>query len=454
MYLCLFLSLNLKAQNWAQLDTGIHSNITVHYPWGLMADNANNNLFAFGSEYPSSIIPNGYAGVTVWNNTIRKWQQWYPNIPWGSYGYEVVQYNNKILFFYPFFENNDSNKPRICILRFSNSTDLDTLKILSNQDWLPNRDCIYNGKMILNNINWAAPYKSSIATFDGDSIIPIGDSLISDIRNTCVFNNDLYGCGTSVNGRQSVVKKTQTGWVSIFEIYGSMSTLNGLIVFNNRLYAYGGFSETDNINNFGNCIVAYDGNSWDKLGGGVTSLFGASNEQIFDATVCNSKLYVCGKYTHAESMPVNSLLTWDDYKWCSLGAVSDSIGVIQRIECLKDTIFAFAGFNKYYGNDLGMIAKLNAMNYSDTCTIPLGVVQFDSENILKIYPNPTNSIINIVDEQNQFQNANIEIKNYLGQVVFSSPFSSQIDLSSLSTGMYFLTLQDKEKKKIVKIIKE
>lgn len=73
----------------------------------------------------------------------------------------------------------------------------------------------------------------------------------------------------------------------------------------------------------------------------------------------------------------------------------------------------------------------------------------DSYNI-SIYPNPTNSILRIVDEQNELVNANIEIKNTLGQVVSSIPFQSQIDISHLSSGIYFLSIRNK----MVKIIKQ
>jgi hypothetical protein len=76
------------------------------------------------------------------------------------------------------------------------------------------------------------------------------------------------------------------------------------------------------------------------------------------------------------------------------------------------------------------------------------------ENNFKIYPNPTNSILNIIDSKKQLQNSTIEIKNYLGQVVFSSPFNTQFNLSNLSVGLYFLTIQDKSNNKTVKIIKE
>jgi hypothetical protein len=77
-----------------------------------------------------------------------------------------------------------------------------------------------------------------------------------------------------------------------------------------------------------------------------------------------------------------------------------------------------------------------------------------NNNSISIYPNPTNSILNIIDKQNQFQNATIEIKNYLGQVVLSSPFTSQINLQNFSAGMYFLTILNNSNKKTVKILKQ
>jgi hypothetical protein len=76
------------------------------------------------------------------------------------------------------------------------------------------------------------------------------------------------------------------------------------------------------------------------------------------------------------------------------------------------------------------------------------------ENHIPIYPNPTTSFLNIVDKDNQLQNETIQIKNYLGQVVFCSPFANQINLQNLSAGMYFLTIQDKSSSKTVKFIKQ
>lgn len=76
-----------------------------------------------------------------------------------------------------------------------------------------------------------------------------------------------------------------------------------------------------------------------------------------------------------------------------------------------------------------------------------------NENI-EIYPNPTNSVLKIIDKKNQFKNSIIEIENNIGQVVFTSSFSEKINISHLSTGMYFLTVYDKEISVLTKIIKQ
>ncbi|MES2763069.1 MAG: T9SS type A sorting domain-containing protein [Bacteroidota bacterium] len=85
----------------------------------------------------------------------------------------------------------------------------------------------------------------------------------------------------------------------------------------------------------------------------------------------------------------------------------------------------------------------------------VGINELNTDNIdIQIYPNPANSTLNIIDENNQLQNATIEIKNPLGQTIFNVAFSNQIDISVLAPGIYFLTVQDKEKKRTVKVVKE
>jgi len=68
-----------------------------------------------------------------------------------------------------------------------------------------------------------------------------------------------------------------------------------------------------------------------------------------------------------------------------------------------------------------------------------------------IYPNPSDGIINI---QSTFNFENLEVINQIGQNVFKSDYQNSIDLSHLSSGMYFIRLSGQDTSKIQKIILE
>ncbi len=83
---------------------------------------------------------------------------------------------------------------------------------------------------------------------------------------------------------------------------------------------------------------------------------------------------------------------------------------------------------------------------------PLSIYENKFYNI-KLFPNPTNSILTLVDKQNQLQTATISIANTLGEIVLSQTFASEIDLSNLANGMYYLTVQNGNDKKTIKVVK-
>lgn len=103
------------------------------------------------------------------------------------------------------------------------------------------------------------------------------------------------------------------------------------------------------------------------------------------------------------------------------------------------------------GNDV-------AYYYIDDITLidqsTVGINELDKGNSFDIYPNPTNSILNIKSNNQQLQNATIEIKNTLGQVIYFDVYAHQINISNLPSGIYFLTINNKEDKRTIKFIKD
>jgi len=79
--------------------------------------------------------------------------------------------------------------------------------------------------------------------------------------------------------------------------------------------------------------------------------------------------------------------------------------------------------------------------YHETIAINICTDILEFENGISIYPNPASSSITIVNAEN----ANVEIMNALGQVVYASENISSahsIDISNLTNGTYFVKIND------------
>ena len=71
-----------------------------------------------------------------------------------------------------------------------------------------------------------------------------------------------------------------------------------------------------------------------------------------------------------------------------------------------------------------------------------------------IYPNPASNILNL-DAATPI--SNVEIINVLGQVLLSKTSNtsiSQIDVSSLATGNYFISVTSENNKKVLQFLKK
>ena len=69
---------------------------------------------------------------------------------------------------------------------------------------------------------------------------------------------------------------------------------------------------------------------------------------------------------------------------------------------------------------------------------PLSVNESEAQKVT-VYPNPTDGILNIISAS---EIANVDIYNHLGQLVLSATETVRIDISSLSPGVYVMTMKD------------
>jgi hypothetical protein len=95
--------------------------------------------------------------------------------------------------------------------------------------------------------------------------------------------------------------------------------------------------------------------------------------------------------------------------------------------------------------DLNKIDSVKFALYRNRFAILTKILNEQELNNFNIYPLPANDIINI-KSQNEFEKVKIEIKNILGESVYSENYqftnNIQINISFLKTGIYFIKVND------------
>lgn len=91
-------------------------------------------------------------------------------------------------------------------------------------------------------------------------------------------------------------------------------------------------------------------------------------------------------------------------------------------------------------------------NTVSTAVRALGVGSFNNTKLFTVYPNPTSGAINIVVANNEPITA-VTINNLLGQTVMRFENTSTLDISAVTKGTYFVTVETDKGKETQKLIK-
>ena len=96
--------------------------------------------------------------------------------------------------------------------------------------------------------------------------------------------------------------------------------------------------------------------------------------------------------------------------------------------------------------------QLSINSTSLTCNYTTSIYENrSSENPLVVIPNPAKDYVEIRTNEKIIT---FEVIDILGNVILTAPFSNQIDISSLASGLFFITVESKSYKKTIKFIKE
>ncbi len=104
----------------------------------------------------------------------------------------------------------------------------------------------------------------------------------------------------------------------------------------------------------------------------------------------------------------------------------------------------------------------NTNGCSDTvsyyASVVTGLNNISPDNYMSIYPNPTNGNVQIVFNMPQADDYNFNVTDVLGQVVYSGKmhidagYSTTLNMSDYSKGVYFFTIENKSIKSVKKVV--
>jgi hypothetical protein len=448
-----------ESQNWVSVSGGIFDDAVE----ALMYDSVHNELLISGKFIEH--VGNKYIrGICRWNGT--RWDSLAGGInthdtstptPFGVVA-SCIPYQGKLLVSGRFQSIGGVKTNALALWDGSRWDTLPKQAFPSNSNHTISGLFKYNSLIYLHGIfdTISGQKCSGIATWDGVNFNPIilPVSWVGDIPEMVLYKNELYIVGQIYNPGdfssplRHIMRFDGVSWNSVGGgIKGFGYTGAGtMAIYNNELFVAGHFSKSDG--NSGDNIMKWDGTQWYDVGFGDTP---SSFIAVRKLLVNNNKLWAFGIFEEAAGTFASKAAVFDGSKWCGLNdTLSNNIS---SVAILNDTIYIGGGYRSVNSQPLTYVAKLKYPNLYNQC-VNVGLNEISVSDNIKISPNPTTSILNIVNEHNQLQNSIIEIKNYLGQIVFTTPFTSQINLSNLSVGMYFLSIQDKINSKTVKFIKQ
>ena len=94
----------------------------------------------------------------------------------------------------------------------------------------------------------------------------------------------------------------------------------------------------------------------------------------------------------------------------------------------------------------------NFFNTHTLCNTTLGIDEHTNQLQMKIYPNPTSTFLYL--QVLNADNYTLDIRNYLGQLILKASNQNQIDISQLTNGIYFITIQQGQRTTTTKFIKQ
>jgi len=279
-------------------------------------------------------------------------------------------------------------------------------------------------------------------------------------------NHTLWGWGLNKAGSLAIgipdigpiiTVPTQTGNNSAdwLKISAGICCSTKMIKTDGSLWAMGGIGNLGNVGNGGTANV----NTPTLIGTG-TDWNSVSTSNHTAATKNNGSLWIWGSNFGGQLGDgtfinrTNPFQIGTDKTWLSV-----KTGTFHTVALSSDNTLYAWGWNNYGQLGDGTFVEKNVITQiGNSC--PLITTEFNLNESLQVYPNPTSSTSIIRYHLLENAKVTIVITNNLGQIVFQKIKPSalgenleSIDLSTYGTGVYFITVNTYNQQATIKVIK-
>jgi len=397
----------VSAQNWVPLECGLNAEGRVLYP-----DSVTGKLFV-GGDF-SALGCHQSDRIAAWSGL-----EWDTTYSLNSYGNPVLTFNRyqNLLYTAGYFSNSCGTIITNGFARWNGSC----WDSINNSFHTGTPSCMFQWNNLLyclGEIDSVGCYFSPVvAAWDGNNWIPVGIPHYAggSTEVGCIYQNELYMCGNfydSIGVINGFAKYDGTNWTRVGGTFAGL--VHTMAVYNNELYIGGNFF----VNGPANYIVKWDGTNLSAVGSGLTT-------GLFKLRVIGDKLYGVGD---------NFIHVWDGNNWSVF--TNDTFGNgINDIAVYNNEIYVTGGFLSINGDSsYNCIAKYQGWY--------LGEKIIKHNEGVKVYPNPTNTTINIY-LSSYTTSETLLITDVLGEEIYKGTLSgidNSIDVSKWSEGVYFITI--------------
>lgn len=313
--------------------------------------------------------------------------------------------------------------------------------------------CVYHNKLYVGGdfTNVDGMPASFIACYDGTSWSALGSGIWctqfpGDVKAMCVWNDKLIvggsfdqAGGTSVHG---VVAWNDTTWSDVGggvidnNAPTQVAFVNALCVHDNDLIVGGRLTHGGGTVPASD-ICRFDGSNWFALGNGIIG------GDVLSLLSWDSTLYIGGDFASCGWVSNTHWIgKWDGNNYHPVG---DSLQGIIYTMCVYDSVLYVGGIIPLINHhSVNNIARL--LDYPDTTNYDAVKEISESEDEIKIYPNPVQNQVTVSELK---QGAQIQVSDITGRVLIQTT-ESIIDVSYLSSGIYLLEIKTMGGKSAVK----